>query len=339
VSRSARFLAAALFALAVLLPGVARAEPPTPANNLDIGFLPNYCQRANPPLTCTNGVIYYLDRARAAMGLPPYALPADFLEMTPAQQIFILTNLDRTAYGLPPVTGLVAGLDAGAAVAAQRNVDPQPTDDELGRPLLGWASNWAAGFPTATAAYFFWVYRDGYSSGNVDCPTPTATGCWGHRRGTFWVVAPTAGPPDPYLYSMGAAATTDERGSAGYAMTITGSFPAAPPSYYYTWAQALAEGAGSNVYAVSAPVTEKAVLTVRFRGQGTVAGTGLLCRYACRRGVSKYELIRLRAHPARGYRFVGWRGCPKPLYAVCTTELEADQTVKVLFARTHRRRA
>ncbi|MHB1975425.1 MAG: hypothetical protein ACYCR4_14260, partial [Acidimicrobiales bacterium] len=31
------------------------------------------------------------------------------------------------------------------------------------------------------AAEYDWVYDDGYGSANVDCTSPGASGCWGHR--------------------------------------------------------------------------------------------------------------------------------------------------------------
>ncbi len=49
-------------------------------------------------------------------------------------------------------------------------------------PKLSWAANWAGDFPAAVWAYLTWMYDDGYSSPNVDCATPSAQGCWGHRH-------------------------------------------------------------------------------------------------------------------------------------------------------------
>lgn len=313
-------------------PGSA-AEPPTPPGNLQFGPLPGYCRRPDPPATCGNDAIYYLDQARATMGLAPYALPADFLASTPDRQMLILADLDRVAYGLPPIEGLNAGLGAEAEAAAKADEDPYPSEADLGQPLDGFTSNWAAGFQTTLAAYFFWMYADGYGSGNVDCHAPTDASCWGHRRDILWAATPSPRRPEAYLYSMGAATTTDLRGLPAYALSVVASNVATPPSWSYSWAQAVAEGAGTNPYPVSPPLAEKALLTVAVSGRGLVYGAIGSCRRRCHKHLRIYEPIRLRAVPAPGYRFVGWDNCLKGRYATCTTELEADQTIKAIFNR------
>lgn len=325
-TRSIRLLIG-LVVLLLAAPAAAQAEAPIPSRNLEEGALPGYCFRADPPAPCATADIYYLDQARAAMGLPPYALPANFLTMTPEQQLLILTNLDRIAYSLPPVEGLNGGLDGAATAGAQHDRDPTVSAADLDAPLGQWASNWAVGFHSTAAAYFFWMYADGYGGGNYDCPTPTASGCWGHRRNILFSTAPGYSAP---VYSMGAGATRDTRGGPTWGMAIAAS--EGPPTYYYTWAQAVAEGAGTNAYTVPPPVAEKVRLTLRFHGRGKVVGANRLCLHDCARGVWKYDKIRMRAYPAPGYRFAGWKGCAQPRGATCTTELEADATIGVRFA-------
>lgn len=317
----------ALVALLLTLPAAAQAEAPVPSTNQEEGTLPSYCRRADPPAPCATADIYYLDQARAAIGLPPYALPANFLAMSAEQQLLILTNLDRIAYSLPPVEGLNSGLDGVATVGAQQDRDPKVSAADLDAPLRQWTSNVAYGFRSTAATYFFWMYRDGYGGGNYDCPTPTSAGCWGHRRNILFSMAPGKSTP---VYSMGVGATTDARGVATWGMALAASEGA--PTYYYTWAQAVAEGAGTNVYSVLPPVAEKVRLTLRFHGRGKVGGANGLCRHGCGRGVWRYDKIRMHAWPAPGYRFVGWTGCAQPRGAVCTTELEADATIGVRFA-------
>jgi hypothetical protein len=71
-----------------------------PTANIPVGTMP-IC--VDPQYSaCQNALIYYLDQARADLGLGPYQLPADFLALSDNQQTFILTNLDRIAYNLPP---------------------------------------------------------------------------------------------------------------------------------------------------------------------------------------------------------------------------------------------
>jgi hypothetical protein len=322
----------------LLLPASGHAEAPTPAADLPFGPLPHYCERTERPAVCGDDEIFELDQARAAMGLPPYALPAAFLAMTPDRQMLILTDLDRAAYGLPLVEGLNDGLGANATAAAQADVDPLPSASDLGRRLYSFASNWAARFPTAMDAYFFWMYADGYGSGNVDCGAPTDAGCWVHRRDILWAPAPPPGLVEGLVYSMGAAAATDASGSPAYALSVVVSGAAEPPAYSYTWSQAMAEGAGTNAYPVAPPTEARVRLTIGFRGRGKVYGAVGVCRGRCERRVREYEPIRLRADPAKGFRFVAWDGCEKPRHATCKTELAGDGTIRAIFAPLRRSR-
>src|SRR5438067_12583285 len=76
-----------------------------PAQNYAPGKMPLACHPAPTGKTSIDAAVYYLDRARAKVGQPAYALPADFASLTPTRQMFILANLDRVQYGLPPVGG------------------------------------------------------------------------------------------------------------------------------------------------------------------------------------------------------------------------------------------
>jgi hypothetical protein len=261
---AAAALAAALIALTV---GPAFAEPPDPPRNLPIGDLPSACNSPHGAtgLTCENAVIYYLDRARAAMGLEPYRLPADFPVLSPDRQIFILSNLDIAAYGVAPVPGLNADLSAAAAQGVVHEGDPEPP---AGYPYSGYTSNWAGAFANAAAAYYEWMYDDGPGSGNLDCKGAGDEGCWGHRHNIVGYSAYAGSNA-----AMGAAA-----GSTGYAMLIVGR-EGGPPPYYYTWAEAQADGAGSNLYdpgvpslaEAEGPITPRLVLKAQMARQRIVA--------------------------------------------------------------------
>lgn len=63
------------------------------------------------PAPCLAEAIQFLDQARASLGEAPYQLPAGFASLDPARQAFVLTNLDRLAAGLRPITGLTTALD------------------------------------------------------------------------------------------------------------------------------------------------------------------------------------------------------------------------------------
>src|SRR4051812_13974460 len=77
-----------------------------PPKNVRLGKLPSSCKSSPTGKACINAGVYYLNLAHKKVGLPPYALPADFPSLSPPRQIFILVNLDRIAYKLLPFPGL-----------------------------------------------------------------------------------------------------------------------------------------------------------------------------------------------------------------------------------------
>jgi hypothetical protein len=231
--------AVAALAACALAAGVASAQglPPDPAANISLGRMPAACERAPSGPVCENGAIRSLDAARAKLGLPRYLLPADFVTLKPARQWLILCNLDRVAYRLRPVRGLALPLDKVARAGALAHADPDPSAllrSLSGQSTLGFASNWAGGQPNALVAYFGWMYDDGYGGPNVDCSSPSAPGCWGHRHD---ILAFSEGG----ALTMGAATVRAER---SYALTIVET-SRAPWPYAYTWAQAKRDGADS----------------------------------------------------------------------------------------------
>lgn len=236
--RSACAAALGLALAATLAPSAGAAGVPTPSANIPLGPVPAYCTRAPTGAACENASLGRLNAARAKLGLGPYLVPADFVRLRPIRQWLILVNLDRLAYRLRPVGGLTATLDAIAKQGARVRADPNPWPIVMklpGQVTIGFTSNWAGGQPNALIAYYGWVYDDGYGSGNIDCPTPSAPGCWGHRRDIFAFGSATS-------LSMGAAIVA---GEPSYAMTIVET-TTAPWPYTYTWAAAKADGAGAR---------------------------------------------------------------------------------------------
>ena len=147
-------------------------------------------------------------------------------------QLFVLTNLDRIAYGIEPIRGLNSGIDAAAAQGVLRASDPvYPAGMP---PVNGWSSDWASGYQNALFAYFAWVYDDGFGSSNIDCTTPRGQGCWVHRNNIIEA-------ENSATAAMGDAAGTN--GTDGYAMEIVSTQTRV--TYQYTWAQAIAAGATS----------------------------------------------------------------------------------------------
>jgi hypothetical protein len=221
----------------VALAATATAAP-NPAANIRLGALPAACERAPSGAVCEAAAIRALDAARAKLGLGRYLLPVDFVRLAAARQWLILADLDRIAYSLRPIAGLSAVLNAIArqGARARRDPDPSPLLTSLhGQHQLGFASNWAGGQANALLAYYGWMYDDGYGSHNLDCRSPSAPGCWGHRQDilAFGQAA---------RVSMGAAVI---RGSASYALTIVETSTAVWP-YTYTWSAAMADGADAT---------------------------------------------------------------------------------------------
>jgi hypothetical protein len=241
--RLRRPLALAL-ALAGLLAGAAPAGAATTPDslpaNIPMSALPAACDSAPAGSVCTNAVVGALDGARAAVGLGPYVLPANFDALAGTKQIFILSNLDRIAYGLPVITGLSPELAATTRSAMTGDSDPDPTAALGGLSSYAWTSNWAGDWANAPYAYYEWMYDDGYGGGetsNVDCSSATATGCWVHRRN----VLAFAGSG---TLSMGASVGNDAHGQSSYATTLVWTPDTNWSSYSFTWAQAQADGAG-----------------------------------------------------------------------------------------------
>jgi hypothetical protein len=241
--------------------GAAQAGGPAgrnPPRDYRSGRLPLACHRSTVSARCINGAVYWLDRARAKLHQGPYRLPANFASLTPAEQAFVLTNLDRIHYRLAPIAGLTSQLNGWAMDGARRDLDPAARGG-----LFRSVSVWAFGFTNIVTAYEAWMYDDGYGGGNLDCTSPQAADCWGHRHSILWSFGPGG------RLAMGAAAGYDQRGRRSYALILGRASGGLRPGYYYTWAQARAAGAGTNDYA--AHIAPSVDLYVHARGRKIVA--------------------------------------------------------------------
>ena len=152
-----------------------------PAN---IAPQPNFLQSCSgsqydDSLTCVAATLQAIANGRSHEGLAPMVLPTNWGQLSPEQQVFVATNLERTARGLPPLTGMASALDQAARQGAARNTDPGPPG---GFPFSEWASNWAGAVGNPLEAMYFWMYDDGAGSANIDCTPSNETGCWGHRE-------------------------------------------------------------------------------------------------------------------------------------------------------------
>ncbi|HET6793910.1 MAG TPA: hypothetical protein VFH45_05690 [Acidimicrobiales bacterium] len=225
--------------------------PPTPA-------IPASCASAPTGADCEQALIVALDHARAAIGLPPYELPAGFASLPPEEQLFVLSNLDRVDLGLAPAAALDPGLNQAAAAGLAGGHDPKPPSTVNGGTVDGWATNFAAGQPSALAAFYSWMYADGFGAGNVDCRSLSDLLCWVHRQGTL---LDTSGHPAAALL-MGAAAATGR----AYAELFVIADGAAPAPAEMTWPQAQAAGYGSQ----PAPVVSQVSPAAGAPGTGVV---------------------------------------------------------------------
>jgi hypothetical protein len=154
---------------------------------------------------CVGATLQAIDNGRGHEGLPPMVLPSNWAQLSPEEQIFVSTNLERTARGMPPMAAMATGLDQAAARGASQDTDPGPPG---GFPYSQWGSNWAGAVGNPLEAMYFWMYDDGTGSANVDCTSSKPSGCWGHREnvlvrlscteclmGTGWVATGYQGDP------------------------------------------------------------------------------------------------------------------------------------------------
>jgi len=211
-----------------------------PPRNTPIKRVPSSCRSAPTGKECIDAAVSYLDKARSRVGLPPYALPANFPSLSPPRQLFILVNLDRVQYGLPPFPGMTAALNHDALASGVWRADDPHLSNTSG--ITTWWPGWAGAFYNAPMAYEVLVWDDGLGSTNPRCTPSDHSRCWGHRHSVLWKF------PAGSVLAMGAAAGRDSSHRRGYAYLFVGGTAAYKPAYTYTWRQAVKDGAGRNTY-------------------------------------------------------------------------------------------
>ena len=183
---------------------------------------------------CNQLALEAINNAHQIEGVAPISLPSDYATLPNDIQQFIIVNLERVSFGLPPITGITASLNAVAQGGVVAHTDPWSTD-----PTLVYASNWFGGSRALVGDYMY-MYQDGWdgpnSTMNFDCTSPNAPGCWGHRDNILW------NPGTPL--SFGAAEGPWINGYNNSALIIAQTVPA--HGYIYTWAQYL-QSANSQV--------------------------------------------------------------------------------------------
>ena len=184
--------------------------PAAAAANPSVSYSPSAqtltdCAQGNT-MQCDVDALGDINEARATEGVGPMVLPTNYESMSEPEQILTVTNLERTARGLIPASGLSASLDTIASVAAAADLDPDPLN--IAGDAMG--SNWAGGMADPLLVDFNWMYDDGYGSTNLDCTSPTDPGCWVHRDNILFPFdAPLAFGAAELNYPRGGASVTE----------------------------------------------------------------------------------------------------------------------------------
>ena len=186
--------------------------------------------------SCLAAEIAATDNARASEGLGPIRLPTGYASLTPEEQLFVITDIERVSRGEAPVVGLSPLLDGYAQAGAAAGNDPQFSFSAV--PSSNWwGSNVVSDALNALDANYTWMYDDGYGGYNVDCTSPASSGCWGHRDNEL-----TSGYGGTLV--MGAGDVQQASGLQSMSeLLVAVQDPADLPPLSYTWAQAVAAGA------------------------------------------------------------------------------------------------
>ncbi|MGN6473982.1 MAG: hypothetical protein ACTHK4_10105 [Mycobacteriales bacterium] len=227
-----------------LLPLQVRLFAPTVANPpTNVPPHPNFlnaCSSNWHSRTCKREALAAIKYARELEGVrhPTMVLPRNYNKLTVAEQTFVLTDLERVARGLRPFAGLTSNLNTASHSAAVARVDPSPVLSSLQRMgVRQYGSIWAGDFGPLASDYD-WMYVDGYSADgsgiNVDCQSPQASGCWGHRDNILGKYG-----SEPTLL---AGAGTAKPPGQSIAEVMTGGSGKAP-AFTYSWRTARRHGA------------------------------------------------------------------------------------------------
>jgi len=175
---------------------------------------------------CVNATVQAIDNARAQEGLPNMTIPGNWTSLTPQQQLFVATNLERTVRGLAPLSAMATSLDQSAQQGASADQDPSPT---AGFPFTRWGANWSGGFGNPLEAMYMWMYDDGEGSANLDCTPSNPSGCWGHRDNVLLAMSCT-----PCVMGAGFVAQAYQGGPSMAELLVSTS---GNPAVDFTWQQ------------------------------------------------------------------------------------------------------
>ena len=129
---------------------------------------------------CVDATLQAIANGRSHEGLPPMVLPSNWDQLSPDQQLFVATNLERTARGLPADVG--DGHEPSTKTLHKAPPRTSTRGPPSGFPYSQWGSNWAGAVGNPLEAIYLWMYDDGEGTANIDCTPSKTTGCWGHRE-------------------------------------------------------------------------------------------------------------------------------------------------------------
>jgi hypothetical protein len=216
-------LCAALATVVLFLPaafldtaGAAIVPPQSPGSNISPapGYFGPCGSIAAPNPYCPSGLnVLYGDRQ--AEGVGPMSLPSNYPSLTPAEQLFVLTDLERIDRGIAPIPGLAANLDAIAQAGANAQRDPGFP------PYANGGGSTYSSSPSLGSSMAMWMYDDGPGGTNSACPSGGGGGCWAHRSIILGQYAA------PALMGAGTGPSTTQ-------LFVGGDTVDTP---YFTWAQ------------------------------------------------------------------------------------------------------
>jgi hypothetical protein len=206
------------------------------------------------PASVTN-FLSSINAGRADEGVAPMQFnQGEFDALTIPEQVFVLSNLERTGRGLPPISAMTNQLNNAAAAGAEAGDDPpNPKVLTTGGTDEQGGSIWIGDTSSSLVADYVWMYEDGLGSAsttptyNIDCSSGllgTLLGnCWGHRDiiltqySNCSLLGLLGGPAQTLV--MGAAYdATGYDGGPSIAAVFAGTCGPAPTDETFTWAQA-----------------------------------------------------------------------------------------------------
>jgi len=219
--------------------------PGHPAVSLPDSSLLTSCGPGDDGIACNQMALAAINQARRALeklGGLSLSLPA-YAKLTPAEQLFVVVNLERTERGLVPVVVLSRSLNTVAQAGARAGSDPAmktvPRRLPGGGRTVYASANWSGGWINPLGADYAWMYDDGPGGSNLDCRTGTSRGCWGHRDNILNRFGGRASCSGASVLAMGAGHAAAARGyRESDTVLLAGVCGPAPTDAAFTWAKA-----------------------------------------------------------------------------------------------------